>query len=666
MTPRATISTAHAEPSPGIQAIGYVRVSSERQAGEKQTSLGDQRTAIERLATTLQVRLTQWFEDAGFSGSTVARRPALSALLAHCAEHRQRKEAPGFVLVLNDSRFGRFADPDEAAALRFRLREHGWIVRFCEADDVQDPSLRHIMRAVGGAQASEMLRNLKANVRRGRDGTARQGFWPGRPPFGFARRVVYPAVHERVLGPGEWKAQKEKVKLVAGAERDVALVRDIFARYTEQGHSITRITEWLRSVGGTTTPRSWGVSDVRAILSNPAYVGGIQVRRRRVTGESGKPLTVPEFVVWDAHEPLIERAQWDQAQALLLQIPQRSRDFDYRVRGLVHCVYCGEAYMGGGTGGKSATVTARHRYYLDNGGRHGKTCGPPVGTVRAHILEAVLIDAVAEHLRSQLMPDVIRQAMARISAPPATRVASRTQQIADVDRRIARLVAAVEQGTLQLQDVGARMHALNDERATLERTSVIDDVRQRAASQVERLAAVANDFTRIASAASGVELRTLLKPWLARATFDRATRRLELHLRQLSYVLLPDVLRASRAATKAPPRVLTSDGLVESAPRQQPTPLRGVVVVSRLVTSSDSARVAEATGGWTGPVADGVLQVLRHDVDTRYRDVVAALKRDRHTVSDALERLRIARKVVRSRRGLWRLAVPSARSAVAS
>lgn len=60
-------------------AIGYVRVSSEQQAGEKQTSLTDQRDAITALAGRLGVQLVEVFEDAGFSGATIAKRPALRA-----------------------------------------------------------------------------------------------------------------------------------------------------------------------------------------------------------------------------------------------------------------------------------------------------------------------------------------------------------------------------------------------------------------------------------------------------------------------------------------------------------------------------------------------------------------------------------------------------------
>src|SRR5262245_17534531 len=149
-----------------VQCVGYCRVSTERQAGEDRTSIADQEAAIRARAERLGVEVGAWYRDEGASGATVEERPKFRALLADCEASPRSARAPGIVLVLNDSRFGRFPDPDEAAALRFRFKQAGWIVRFCESDDTDDPTFRSVIRSLGSAQASEYRRNIQRNARR--------------------------------------------------------------------------------------------------------------------------------------------------------------------------------------------------------------------------------------------------------------------------------------------------------------------------------------------------------------------------------------------------------------------------------------------------------------------------------------------------------------------
>ena len=60
-----------------LRCVGYLRVSTERQAGEQYTSLADQERAIAALAARLEHPVERWFSDAGASGATSAGRPAL-------------------------------------------------------------------------------------------------------------------------------------------------------------------------------------------------------------------------------------------------------------------------------------------------------------------------------------------------------------------------------------------------------------------------------------------------------------------------------------------------------------------------------------------------------------------------------------------------------------
>ncbi|MES2524006.1 MAG: recombinase family protein [Gemmatimonadota bacterium] len=528
-------------------ALGYIRVSSEQQAGDTHTSLADQRAAIGALAARVGAEVVQVFEDPGVSGATIAKRPGLRALISFCQGNKRRLDSPGYVFILNDSRLGRFDDPDEAAHLRFTLKSLGWIVRFAEADDIADPSLRHIMRAVGSAQASEYRRNLRANATRGRMGTSKLGYWPTRNPYGYSRMVVAPAGRERVLGEGVPKAKDEKIKLTPGPAFEVQLVQDLFAMYATGAYSMNALERWARRQVPTAgaRPMKWSVPQISNMLRNHAYIGRIAGRARTAEriqmGDHSR--REPEYIVEGAHVALVDRETFDQVQELLAQLPPISGKNDYRVRGLVTCVHCGEPYVGGGLSARLADGS-RPLFYIDRGGRDGR-CGPPAGCVGLHILERAVIDGLAAHVAGQVTEKAIRGAFAdrlkaRDESPAAT--ANPAKAIEALVQRRERLIAAVEVGTLQQHEAGPRLEALRMELARLEaergalNTTVVTPASVQ--SHLDVLVKRARDLVSLARVATGPELRALLRPWMDSMTFDRSTRVLTMRMRTLPGLLL--------------------------------------------------------------------------------------------------------------------------------
>lgn len=522
-------------------ALGYLRVSSEQQAGEKQTSLADQRHAIEALATRLGVSVGAWFEDAGVSGATVAKRPGFRALLTYAETHRRK--APGFVLVLNDSRFGRFDDPDEAAALRFRLKAAGWVVRFAEADDIADPSLRHIMRAVGGGQASEYRRNLRAQTTRGRHGTVKQGYWASRAPFGYRRAVVWPESQARVLAPGVPKARGEKLKLTP-YEPEAALVRDVFRRYASGAWSMHALRRWLNAEPvATVGRRPWAVSTVRGLLESYTYLGVIAARRRTAVRMEAGDFTrhAPEYIIEDTHPALVDRETWERCQARLHEIPAIAGVHDYRVRGLVCCATCGTPLMGGGLGSRKPDGT-RRRFYLCQGARDHQ-CPPRAACVTSTLLEGAVIQAVATHVQAQITPRHLERAFRdRLHALEAAPVVDREKARRQLLARRERLIAAIEAGALTIADATPRLDAIRAELAAWQDTPA--PTPSTLQHTLNRLVARGRDLVRLANDATGPELRALLRPWVDAMTFDKHTRTLTLRLRTVAAGLLPSPLEA--------------------------------------------------------------------------------------------------------------------------
>ena len=100
--------------APAPPCVAYTRVSTEDQAGDDKASLRQQGEAVAALATKLGATVSQTFTEPGRSGKTAERRPAFMALVRCCQDHPQPLARPGYVLVLNVTRWGRF-DTEEAS-----------------------------------------------------------------------------------------------------------------------------------------------------------------------------------------------------------------------------------------------------------------------------------------------------------------------------------------------------------------------------------------------------------------------------------------------------------------------------------------------------------------------------------------------------------------------
>lgn len=523
-----------------MDCCGYLRVSTDRQAGEKQTSLADQQRAIEGLAAKLGRSVERWYRDEGASGATVEKRPQLRALLADCLAEPRPRTRPGYVLVLNDSRWGRFPNPDQAAALRFQLDQAGWLVRFVEGDESEDPTFRHVMRAIGGAQASEYRRNVQRNARRGSRGIASQGYWGTRAPYGYRRAVVYPPGRERVLEAHQRKAPDEKVAL-RPHDAEAAIVRELFRRYATGTESIASLATWAREAE---PRRHWSARSVVLTLTNPAYVGDVVSGRysRDASGKLSAPHPESEWIVTrDAHPALIDRDTFARCQDVLARNAKwttRVRT-DWIVSGIVFC-RCGKPYVAGGGNKNLPHRETRSYRCATKAGIMTDRCPYP-GTIKKEWLERAVVETVASVVSS---PKVQRHALAsldrRIDAlrrAPLEAAAVLERSIAEATARRDRLVQAVAEDTITAEEAKGQLTELRRLLARLERQR---DAMQGASAdrmaldaERARYAALASEFGRAAKTLEGPALRELIRPWIAGAAFDAETRELTIEVRHV-------------------------------------------------------------------------------------------------------------------------------------
>lgn len=520
----------------GIACAGYYRVSTEQQAGEAQTSPVDQQRGITGLATALGVTVGAWYHDLGASGATVERRPGLRQLIADCEATPRPASRPGYILVLNDSRWGRFPDPEESAYWRTHLRRFGWLVRFVENDDSQNLTVRSVMRAIVASQATQKREDVRANAKRGSRGTAALGYWGTREPYGYRRKVVYPPGRDRVLAKGQRKAPDEKVSLTP-EPTEAGIVRELYRRYASGEHTLATLTAWLRAEA---PDRRWTRAAVRFTLSNPAYMG--DVVSGRVTGDKTERAATPErseadwVISRDAHPALVARALFADVQDVLARNGKWTTRVraDWLVSGLVRCP-CGQPYVAGGGNTNRHGIRTRSYRCITKAGLPGDRCAFP-GSIKKEWLERCIVDTIAAvvsrpSFRRRLLVQ-LDAALAAVRSQPADSAAALDKQMAEATASRDRLVQAVADGTLTHAEARTRLDAVRRVlgRLVAQREALsLDRMSQRALdAERDRVAALALDFRRAATVLHGPALREFVRPWIASATFDPRDRLLHL------------------------------------------------------------------------------------------------------------------------------------------
>jgi site-specific DNA recombinase len=253
----------------GRVAAIYARVSSERQRQDE--TIQSQTAGLRELAAArgLLVAEDLVFEDEGCSGATL-QRPALERL-------RDRASEGAFEVLLCHA-------PDRLArryAYQVLLLEEfarvGVEVCFAQQPErggtPEDELLRQFQGMIAEyerAQIAERTRRGKAHRARGGSQAVMSG-----APYGY--RYVKKAEHCDAY----WEID----------ELEAQVVREVFARYLDDGVSIGELARWLseRGVRTRTGKTVWDRSTVWAMLRNPAYRGQAAFGKTKTAERHGGP-----------------------------------------------------------------------------------------------------------------------------------------------------------------------------------------------------------------------------------------------------------------------------------------------------------------------------------------------------------------------------------------
>src|SRR5436305_5636115 len=450
--------------------FAYIRVSDpsqddERDPGSKDTREGasftEQRSVIARYAEREGLTIVEWFREI----ETAAKhgRPIFTAM----AKRLRKGEADGFIVHKVDRSSRNYHD----WANINDLADEGFDVRF--ASDNLDLSTRgkRLLADVQAVFATDYIRNLKEEVRKGIAGRLKQGLLPWGAPLGYVNN-----------------GHRGKVKTIDPVTGP--MVRRAFELYATGAHSFDTLCVELARMG--LRNRQGGrvsKNGLTSMLNNPFYIGLI-VHKKEGAVHKG------------IHEPLIGKQLFDRVQALRSgKAPKTAKHNCFRYRRMFRCAKCGYSLVG--------ELQKGHVYYRC----HTKTC--PMTCVREEVLEAAVAGAYERfHLSDTQRVAFGAEIIAFLGeCEESTKRVHETWrlQLAALQTRRDRLVDAFLEGTLEKDTFEPRKKRLLMEQRELEEKLETDVDTEQIATRLREILELASTASLSHSMAIDEETRELLQ-----------------------------------------------------------------------------------------------------------------------------------------------------------
>lgn len=316
---------------PHKQYFSYIRVSTQRQ-GQLGTSLTEQKAAIERYANKFDLTISKHFEER----ETAAKlgRPVFLEML----KALKKGKATGVIIHKIDRSARNLRDWADLGG----LIDSGVEVHFAsESLDLNSRGGR-LSADIQAVVASDYIRNLREETKKGIYGRLKQGLFPFPAVIGYLD-----------TGKGNPK-RPDKIQ--------APLIKKAFELYSKGNIGLIKLADVLYEKGlRNKTGKKVTINGLSTILHNPFYMGIIKIEK---TGElfAGK------------HKPIVSKALFDQVQAVFegKNIPKSEKHF-FVFRRRIYCVKCGNLYI--------AEKKKGHIYYRC----HTRNCTR--GTIREETLD---------------------------------------------------------------------------------------------------------------------------------------------------------------------------------------------------------------------------------------------------------------------------------------
>ncbi|MET1046268.1 MAG: recombinase family protein [Hyphomicrobium sp.] len=309
-----------------IRAAQYVRMSTEHQ----KYSTDNQASAIRRYADQRGFEIVRTYADEGKSGLRLVGRDALQTLLSDIENGHADYAA---ILVYDVSRWGRFQDPDEAAAIEIRCKRAGILVHYCAEQFENDGSIgSSIVKTVKRAMAGEYSRELSVKVFAGQAHLIRLGFRQGGAAgYGLRRVLVDQNGNPKgELARGEQKSiATDRVILVPGPDDEVGVVREVYSQFIVENRAEREIAETLNSRGLLTDiGRRWTRGTIHQLLINEKYIGNnvwgrtsFKLKQSHVRNPADAWIRADQVF-----DPIVDKDLFIRAQAIIAARSERLSD----------------------------------------------------------------------------------------------------------------------------------------------------------------------------------------------------------------------------------------------------------------------------------------------------------------------------------------------------
>jgi site-specific DNA recombinase len=398
--------------------FGYIRVSTAKQ-GEKGVSLQEQRDAIQQYAQRYGLTIAEWFEER--ESAAKRGRPVFARMM----KQLRRGKVRGLIVHKIDRSARNLKDWADLG----EMIDAGIEVHF--ANESLDLNTRggRLAADIQAVVASDYIRNLREETKKGFYGRLKQGFYLLPAPLGYVDRGK---ARTKDLDP-------ERAPLVA----------KLFELYGTGQYSLYRLlgeshASGLRNRHG----RNLTLTGLSTILNNPFYAGLIRIRR---TGE----------LFAGNHQPLVAKSLFDRVQSILRgKTVVRTVRHNFPFRKLVRCGSCGYTLIG--------ELQKGHVYYRCQ----RRSCGTT--TVREENVMSAVAPSVAKLI---LDPEELAYIWGWIEDATANEDTRRQQavhnarfELDQVRARLGRLTDALIDGALEKPLFDARKATLlNDEQRILEK-----------------------------------------------------------------------------------------------------------------------------------------------------------------------------------------------------
>ena len=443
--------------------LGYARVSTVRQAGERNVNLETQQARILSHAQRLNgVHIATFVDVAtGRRDDRQEYRRMVDLALQGGAD---------VIVVQFLDRFGR--NPREILRRIWELQDRGITVEATD-EDIREEMILLIRAGMAGAESRRTSERVRANMAR----AVSKGRHAGRTPHGL--RPVHRLQDGRAV-VDHWELHPEEAQVV----------REMYRLSVEENLGFKAIADRLNATGQRVRPGYWVASSVQHILQSP-HINGVMEYGRRPRSKVASD-TMEKVTIRGAFPKILSDEEWavlqERLQVRRVSPRGHAHKSEYLLSSLLRCGHCGGVMVG--KVGYAYKGRKYRNYVCSNHTRSRAACEYANGH-SAPKLEAAILEylgqfsdpARVEALVAASRPSDLEALQARLEAV--------TRRLADLDRDFHQNLDLLKRGVLDETDFMRANAARREERAHLEAARTDLEARvQTARARMTDLAAV--------------------------------------------------------------------------------------------------------------------------------------------------------------------------------